>query len=48
MPLFMDVHSINGGVGLDDVEAHGLVADGICPVQEGSQVWGASPSPASG
>ena len=55
MPLFMDVHTIDGGVATDDVakahqadlpsaeaastvhrEAHGLVADSVFPVQEGS------------
>ena len=54
MPLFMDVHTIDGGVATDDVakahqadlekqgdhdvhrEAHGLVADSVFLVQEGS------------
>jgi hypothetical protein len=44
MPLYMDVHAINGGVTADDVvaastvqhrEAHGLVADEIYQVEEG-------------
>ena len=40
MPLFMDVHQIASGVAMDDVArahlAHGLVADHIYQVQEGS------------
>jgi hypothetical protein len=37
MPLYMDVHTIDGGVGVDDVaKAHGLVADDVFQVQEGS------------
>ena len=38
MPLFMDVHTIDGGVAASTVhrEAHGLVADPVFLVQEGS------------
>jgi hypothetical protein len=38
MPLYMDIHSFGNGVAAEDVhrEAHGLVADEIYQVQEGS------------
>lgn len=42
MTLFMDLHQVAGGVAMDDVatahlaDLHGLVADHIYRVQEGS------------
>ena len=37
MPLYMDVHTIEGGLAATDVEqAHGPVADALVDMQEGA------------